>query len=396
MTTTLEPSPGARSQGASSDGAPGPLAGIRLALVGARGIPARYGGFETFAEELSTRLVARGAEVTVFCEASGGARPDAHAGVQLEYVSSRAPGALRTIGHDVAALRRARGRFDVVYLLGYGAAFAAPLARRDGSEVWINMDGLEWRRSKWGRVARGWLRAMEGLAGRRADRLVFDNAALGEEVVTRRGWTDVAHEVVPYGAPLLDDVDPEPLGRLGLVPGEYLLTICRCEPENHLLELVRAHRRALVRHPLVIVSNTNLPTPHARELRTWSSELVRLPGPIYDPELLAPLRAHCRAYLHGHSVGGTNPSLVEAMGAGAAIVAHDNPFNREVLGDAGLWFRDAVSLESVLAELVACRPHELAAFGAGARRRAAEAYSWERVADRYAELLLAARARAHA
>jgi len=378
-----EPAPRARSRA-------DPLAGVRLALVGSRGIPARYGGFETFAEELSLRLAARGAEVTVFCEGEPDSGPARLGNVRLEYVRARSLGPLTTVVHDVRSLWRARGRFDVVYLLGYGASFACRLARGRGTEVWINMDGLEWRRSKWGRAARAWLHAMEGCAGRRADRLVFDNRALANEVMERRGWRTVPYDVVAYGAPLArDEVDPSPLDALGLRPRGYHLVLCRCEPENHLLEIVRAHRRAWCERPLVVVSNTGSRTPYAERLLAHAGERVRFLGPIYEPDLIVPLRAHCHSYLHGHSVGGTNPSLIEAMGAGALVVAHDNPFNREVLGDAGLYFADEVGLQASLEALERIEELQARAFREAARRRIAEAYTWPLVAERYAELLLA-------
>lgn len=361
----------------------------RVAILGCKGLPARYGGFETFADEVSRRWVARGLEVSVFCEGSDRPKPTELAGVRLVHVRRRWKGPLGTLTYDLASLVRARRGFDVVLLLGYGASFAAFLPRRGGAEVWIHMDGLEWRRSKWGRVARAWLWLMEGLARRTADRLVFDSRALLEQYRQRRRVGKGAPQLsyLAYGAPLVHDPDPAPLAELGLEPGAYDLAICRCEPENHLIEIVRAHRRAVRARPLLVVTHARASSRYARRLLALQSERVHFPGPIYDRRLLDPLRAHCHAYLHGHSVGGTNPSLLEAMGAGAAVVAHDNPFNREVLESCGLYFSGEEDLENALRRLDALTPEARRDLGRRARERVARAYAWDDCAAAYAALL---------
>ena len=366
----------------------------RIAILGSRGIPARYGGFETFVEELAPRLVRRGSDVTVFCEAHPGPSPTGFRGVRLEYVPARAPGPLRAIEYDLRCLWRARRRFDVVYMLGYGASFGCFLPRLAGREVWINMDGLEWRRSKWGGLARWYLRTMEGLAGRTATRLVFDNAALAGEVVARRRWQHVAHTVLAYGAPVHRSADPAPLANLGLQPDGYDLVLCRCEPENHILEIIRAHRAANGPRPLVVVANSDLGTPYCGEVLAWQGEAVRFTGAIYDAGVVRALRFHCHTYLHGHSVGGTNPSLIEAMGSGAFVVAHDNPYNRDVLGETGEYFADEAGLLATLERTNAAPRAQRRVRGEAARARIEERYTWEAIADQYADLLGAVASRA--
>lgn len=362
----------------------------RVAFLGARGVPARYGGFETFVEEIGARLAAREVEVTVFCEgAPGEARPTEHRGMHLEYVRPRAPGPARTIQVDVEGLARcALGRFDVVVLLGYGAAFAAWLPRLTGARVWINPDGIEWQRSKWGRFASLWLAAMERVACRVASRLIFDNGALRDHVLGRLPGTRVPSSVLAYGAyPLPDDVPEDPLDALGLTPGEYDLLLCRFEPENHVAEIVEAHGAAATGRPLVAVTGTEDPGPYAARVMADAPDDVRFVGAIYDPEVLAPLRRHARLYLHGHSVGGTNPSLLEAMGAGSVVLAHDNPFNREVLGESEVFWRDVHELVQRLEDFERAGEEELARLGAANARRVREAYCWDRLADDYAALI---------
>lgn len=365
----------------------------RIAFLGARGVPARYGGFETFVEEIGARLVERGIDVTVFCEAEprlfgGAGRLGAHRGMHLQYVMPWAPGPARTIQVDVTGLIRATAGFDLVVLLGYGAAFAAWLPRVCGAKVWINPDGLEWQRSKWGRPAKLWLSLMEKIACRTADRLIFDNGALADVIGARAGGRLPEHSVLAYGAePLGPGIDPEPLNELGLTPGMYDLLLCRFEPENHVAEIVEAHRRAAPDRPLVAVANTEVGTTYARETVEQGQGHVRFLGSIYDPSVLAPLRQNARLYMHGHSVGGTNPSLLEAMGAGSVVLAHDNPFNREVLGPQDVYWRDVGELVERIQGWSARTPEDLQGARDRNRQRIEEDYSWERLADQYARLI---------
>jgi len=360
----------------------------RLAILGSRGLPARYGGFETFVEELAPRLVERGIDVTVFCEDRTGPKPLVHKGVELRYVRAWAPGPLRTLHFDLACMQRAAWSFDVVYLLGYGAACGARLAQLGGARLWINPGGLEWRRSKWGRHARLWLRAMEATACRVADRMIFDNGALAEEVVARHGARATA--TIAYGAAALRQrLGTAPLEALGVRPGAYDLVVCRFEPENHLLEIVRAHAAAAARVPLVIVSNADLATDYVRSVRAAAGAEAKFVGTIYAPEVLQPLRQHARLHLHGHSVGGTNPSLLEAMGAGSHVLAADNRFNREVLGANGAYWADEGELVLRLQEAAALAAPRRASYGRANRDRVERAYCWERIADQYAALVTA-------
>ena len=367
---------------AGSSGAP--RKAPRLAILGCRGIPARYGGFETVAEELGARLVAAGCEVTVFCVDTGASDPPReHRGIRLEYVRVPRLGPAAALAYDLVALRRARAH-DVVYMLGYGAGAFLGLARRPGNAVWVNMDGLEWRRATWGRLARAWRARMERAALRSADRVVFDNAAVCRAVTGAPPLGRVS--VIEYGATLEHEPDPRVLASLGVRRHGYFLLVARIEPENHVLEILRAHARSGCARELLVVGDLRAGR-YPAACRAAAGEGVRFLGALFDPRTLHALRRDCAAVLHGHSVGGTNPSLLEAMAAGAPLVAHDNPFNREVLEERGTYFRDEAGLVAVLREVEAWSAEERARRGAASRARVRAHYTWERIAAEYRALL---------
>ena len=213
-----------------------PTARLRIAILGTRGIPAGYGGFETFAEQLAVRLAARGHQVTVYAEAEGRAPgPDRHyQGVRVRERRRPHWGPASTLAYDSACLWDARRGHDLVYMLGYGAAWACWLPRVLGTPVWINVDGLEWARSKWSAPARLYLRCMEWLAPRTATRLIADAQAIAARMQERYPH-GAPCSFIAYGAEPVEQADPALLAQWGLEPGGYLLAVARPEPENHVL-----------------------------------------------------------------------------------------------------------------------------------------------------------------
>ncbi len=370
----------------------GAASGLRIAILGTRGIPAGYGGFETFAEQLSVRLAARGHHVTVYAEAEGRASgPDRdHQGVRVRERRRPAWGPASTLAYDCACLWDARRGFDLVYMLGYGAAWACWLPRAcSGTPVWINVDGLEWARSKWSWPARVYLRAMEWLATRSATRLIADAQAIAARMRQRypRG---APCSFAAYGAASAPAAaDAAALDRFGLAPGGYLLAVARPEPENHLLEIIEGCNRHAGALPLAVVGDVQDRTPYQRRLLALAGERVRFIGGVYDARQLQALRLHAAAHLHGHSVGGTNPSLLEALACGNWVIAHDNPFNREVARDAADYFGDPAALARALSRLATASAPERQARSARARQIVAAHYTWEQIADRYEALMRA-------
>lgn len=319
------------------------MASPSIAIIGSRGIPARYGGFETFAEELAVGLAERGVDVTVYCE--GRAGPSTYRGVQLVYVPAPHLGGFTTILHDFRALWRARKKYDVVYMLGYGTSLFCLLPKWAGAEVWMNMDGVEWQRDKWGLIGKTWWKLMESVAQYIPHLMIADAEAIKHFLQARhRKLPPIV--VIRYGADVLETPpDPAPLAEWGLEPYEFHLVVSRFEPENHVLEIFQGYANSNTTRPLVALGTTRKPTTYTRTLDSIAANDARfvLPGPIYD-DRLSVLRYYARTYLHGHSVGGTNPSLLEAMGSSSAIIAHDNEFNREVVGDAAVFFSTAADV----------------------------------------------------
>lgn len=362
---------------------------LRIALLGARGIPASYGGFETFAEQLATRLASRGHQVTVYAEC--GEQPVAdtfYQGVRVRHRRRPKWGAASVLAYDCACLWDARREYDLVYMLGYGAAWACWWPRVFGVPVWINVDGLEWARSKWGWGARVYLRCMEWLTTKVATRLIADAEAIALRF--RQTYPSGApSSFIAYGAELVqaEDVDPSVLSAWGLQPHRYMLVVARPEPENHILEIVQGYVQHGGGWPLVVVGDVSGATPYQRQLKALASDRVRFVGGIYDTELLKSLRVHAACYLHGHSVGGTNPSLLEALACGNWVIAHDNPFNREVARDAADYFSTpeqlASSLDSVVSQTVALQSER----SRRARAIVVEHYTWDSITDAYETLM---------
>ena len=359
---------------------------IRLAILGTRGLPARYGGFETFAEQLSTRLAARGLNVTVFCPSPVAKGDENYLGVSLKFVRFPSLGKYSEMFWDARCFCAARKSFDVVYMLGLGGAFAAWVPRLCGATVWVNTDGIEWKRSKFTWPQRWYLAAAEALSVLFANRIIADSAAIAGYLRMRyRGLHRVS--TIAYGADVpAEKPDRELIAEWGLAPDRYYLTVCRLEPENHILEIVEGFENSNSALPLVLVGNVENPNSYVRTLLSRKNSRIRFLGVIFDREKLTALRFYARAYMHGHSVGGTNPSLLEAMACSNLVIAHDNPFNREVLGEAGLFFSNVPELKRQI-EAIDASAAPVEQLRAAACARIRERYLWDQVADAYQELL---------
>ncbi len=360
---------------------------MQIAMLGTRGVPAAYGGFETAVEEIGARLVERGHEVTVYGDSS---RPEIaeHLGMRVVHVPAVRLKQLETLSRTgIAALRAVLGeRPDAAFVFNAANAPYVPMLRASGIPVAVHVDGLEWQRAKWGGAGRAYYRWAEEHAVRTADALIADAPGIADYYAREFG---VETELLRYGAPVLDRVSAAPLAALGLEPHGFNLAVARFEPENHVLEIVEGYRASASTLPLAVVGSAPYSAEYTTEVHAAAAgdERIRLLGGVWDQALLDALYTHAHAYLHGHSVGGTNPSLLRAMGAGTATIAFDVDFNHEVLAGDGWWFRDAAQLASAVDEADADDALVIAR-GLRARERAATEFRWDDVADGYERLAL--------
>jgi glycosyltransferase involved in cell wall biosynthesis len=358
---------------------------LRVALMGSRGIPNRYGGYETLMEELAVRLVDRGFEVTVYCRSH--VTPPGLTewrGARLVVLPTLRTKYLDTPVHTLlSCLHALREPFDVALVVNAANALFVPILRLSGVPVALHVDGIEKRRAKWGPVGRAVYALSERLACVIPDALVTD-----AEVIRR-------HYLERYGAesvPIAYGVDPRPpretgvLERLGLEHRRYFLYVSRFEPENNPHRVAEAYRSVGGDLPLVLVGGAPYAGEFIASFTQNADPRLLFPGAIYG-EGYRELMSHALAYIHATDVGGTHPALVEAMGYGNCVVVNDTPENREVAGEPGLYFRAAEP--STLArclEEVRNDTERAAALGRESARRAAVHYDWERVTDQYARL----------
>ncbi|RYE48363.1 MAG: DUF1972 domain-containing protein, partial [Hyphomicrobiales bacterium] len=279
----------------------------------------------------------------------------------------------------VDAMRRP----GVNLVLGYNTALFSALLRLRGRAILMNMDGVEWKRAKWSLPVRAWFYANEFIGVNVASVPIADHPEIARHL-RRHTWRRI--EMVPYGSDEVKDWPAGPVRALGLSPRGYVVSIARIEPENSILEIVRAFSARPRNFKLVVLGNMAGGNPYHGKVRAAASPDVVFPGAIYEPAVVIALRAHALAYVHGHQVGGTNPSLVEALGVGSAVIAHDNRFNRWVAGPAQFYFADAAALMALMDALDGGRLDLDTARGA-ARERHLESFTVDAVSHQYEALL---------
>ncbi|MCC7544596.1 MAG: DUF1972 domain-containing protein [Aquabacterium sp.] len=357
-----------------------------LRILGIRGLPAAHGGFETFAEHLALYLRDRGWRVVVYCQEQGpvSVRNDTWQGIERVMISVPRDGALSTMHFDWRAMRDAARHRDVCLTLGYNTAVFNTLLRLRGVPNLINMDGIEWRRAKWSRLPKLWFWINDWIGCWVGHHLIADNPGIRTHLMTRVHSDKIT--MIPYGALEVQHAPIDAVQALGLQPQRYLTVVARPEPENSLLEIVSAFSRRHRGYHLAVLGKYSREDPYQRAVMAAASDEVRFLGAIYDADMVQALRYHSTAYIHGHQVGGTNPSLVEALGAGNAVIAHGNRFNRWVAGDQARYFDSVDDLSAQLDELLT-HPDRLSSMQAGSRTRFQEALTWPIVLQTYEHLL---------
>ena len=363
---------------------------LRIAVFGTRGIPASYGGFETFAEQLGARLVERGHSVTVFGR-SGNVDPSLHGhfhrGVRLVVLPAPRSKHFETVLHTMRAAWWARDeRFDLAVVCNSANFPALPLLRKAGTPTVLAIDGIESTRRKWGLAGRSFYRLASYLGPRLADTLIADCRVI-EDHYRSRGAPHV--EMIPYGAEPPDVTGRDVLDRLGVTAGQYVLYVSRLEPENNADVVIQAFRAADVPGHLVIVGDA----PYADSYKSRLSELagadgrVRFAGFLFG-EGYDQLRANAQCYVQATEVGGTHPALLEAMAARLPVVANDIPEHREVLADTGWYYaRNSVAdLAERLREVLLGDASARVARADAALERVRKEYDWDSVAHSYERL----------
>ena len=358
-----------------------------LSILGTRGVPAAHGGFETFSEHLALYLVESGWQVTVYCqeEGKGPVFEDAWRGVRRVRIPVTMMGVAGTIAFDWKSTLHAAGEKDLVLTLGYNTAVFCALYRLKGLKNLINMDGVEWRRQKWGLVAKTWFWLNDWAGCWLGNHLIADHPEINRHLSTRVTQSKIT--MIPYGSDRVDRAEVGLISPYDLIPGGYAILIARAEPENSILEVVRAWSRKPRGSTLVVLGKDEPDHVYQRAVKEAASNEVIFPGAIYDKAVVQALRFYARFYIHGHQVGGTNPSLVEALGAGNAVLAHDNPYNHWVAGDGGVYFDDegncACQIELLLNDAL-----QLTQLQAASRARHTEEFTWDKVLENYEKLLL--------
>jgi glycosyltransferase involved in cell wall biosynthesis len=358
---------------------------VKIALIGTRGVPANYGGFETCAEEIAVGLVERGHEVTAYCRPGNApGDPTEYKGVRLVYRGLRETKNLGTLTHTANSLLHAvRQDYDILMVFNAGNAPLCVLPKLLRKRMAINVDGLEWKRAKWPRPAKLYYQFGEWTATKLADRIVSDSRGIQDYY---RDRFSTPSTFIAYGAHLAGSDDPSILGQYGLEPGGYVFVASRLEPENNADTTIAAFEKVRTDKKLVIAGGANWDSPYVERLKRTADPRVQLLGPVYEPGHIQELHAQCYAYVHGNEVGGTNPALLKALGYGNCVLALDVNFNAEVVGDAGILYRKdpedlAKHLQTVLDD-----PELAQGYRDRAPGRILEAYQWPKITEDYERL----------
>lgn len=358
---------------------------MKIAILGTKGIPNNYGGFEQFAECISVILTDRGHDVTVYSPHYHPYKKKLYKGVKIRsiYSPENRIGAAGNFVYDFLCLKDAlKIRFDVILECGYhsNAPSYYLLGRRKSPVIITNMDGLEWKRSKWNFLTRWLIRKLEKVAVQKSHYLVSDNIAIQKYY---RESFNRDSTFIAYGATPVESFDENRLTSLGLHPGQYYLVIARLEPENNIEMILSGFLQSESTYPFVVVGKQN--TKYGKYLEAkYGSAQIKFVGGIYDKESLDSLRHYACGYFHGHSVGGTNPSLLEAMASNVLILAHDNEFNRQVLHNNAYFFSGPTDVGNLIRmiEKGVDTSEKIENNDLLIRNK----YSWETITDQYEQL----------
>lgn len=356
-------------------------------ILGTHGVPAAYGGFETAAQYIGAYLQRKGWRVIVYCQLDGNGpiTEDSWQGMERVNIPVDLPGWRGTAKFDLISIKHACQFNDLCLTFGYNTGIYNYRQWLKGIPNIINMDGIEWSRKRWGFLKQAILYINERFAAAFGDALIADHPVIETYLRTRAPARKIT--TITYGADLVTEATTAQVTDLGLEPGRYFTLIARPIPENTILEIVQGFSAKRRGYRLALLGDYLPDDSYHQAVRAAASDEVAFVGAIYEPERVKALRFHSAAYFHGHTVGGTNPSLVEALAASNPVIAHDNAYNRWVAGDAAVYFDTAASFADQL-ERVLRDPDKLAAMRAAAHRRFLEEFTWDHVAGQYEQLML--------
>lgn len=360
---------------------------MRIAIIGTRGIPANYGGFETLAEQLSLRLASRGHDVTVYCRTAYASHPHGHVhqGVKLAVLPTIRHKYLDTVVHALlSTLHALPRRYDAILVCNAANTPVTFMPRLFGTPVAVNVDGLERKRKKWNALGRAWYRLSERLSTVLPSAIITDARTIETYYAERYGKEST---FIPYGVESGSEEGRETLEQFGLQPNGYMLYVSRLEPENNADLVVKAFERVKSERRLVIVGDAPYAGEYIKKLKATKDPRVIFTGTIFG-QGYRQLQSGAYCYIQATEVGGTHPALVEAMGFGNCVAAADVPEHREVLGENGFYFPlgDPAGLAAIL-QRFDDQPELVAEAGRANGRRSADNYSWDAVTDGYEALL---------
>ena len=356
---------------------------MKIAIIGTRGIPNHYGGFEQFVQFFSVMMAARGHDVTVYNSSLHPYKENNYQGVNIVHVRDWEDklGVFGQFLFDFNAIRHARKRqYDITLQLGYTSSSVWMWLFDPKTRIITNMDGLEWKRSKYSRPVQRFLKRAEQWAAMYSDDLVADNYGVQEHLLHTY---DRKATLIEYGAAPVTAISAEIPAKYGLSPCAYYLVIARLEPENNIEMIIDGYLRSGQESPMAVVGSLHTKYAHQLLERFGQEPRVRFLDAIFDKDILDSLRYHSRLYFHGHSVGGTNPSLLEAMAAGCVICAHDNVYNRTVLNGTAHYFRYPADIAQIINSGNDAINEDWKLHN---QKRIAEYYNWELIVSKYETL----------
>lgn len=354
----------------------------QISIIGTVGIPAKYGGFETLTEYLTKHLHNK-YDITVFCSAkSYETSIERYNGSKLEYINLHANG-IQSIPYDIISIFRSLQFADTLLILGVSGCIVLPLVKIFSKKrIIVNIDGLEWKRDKWGRSAKWFLKLSEKLAVQYADVVVADNKVIQEHVTSAYG---VESELIAYGADHVtkENLSDEIIERYPYLNGRYAFKVCRIEPENNIHLILEAFKSYGALNLVIIGNWSNNDYGKELKARYGDVENIFLLDPIYDQKILNQFRSNCTLYVHGHSAGGTNPSLVEAMYLGLPIMAYGVEYNKATTYNKAMYFHNA---EDLIGLLETVDDTELNSMAIEMANVAKENYTWAKISEQYVRL----------